>query len=93
MGWNLAAGRGQGRYEGVRESGHTDIHLQAPSDGGTVAVTPAHIRSLRAGGYIVRGQEAETYPMVVSDGGGLPTEGYYKRYFGRRTGAEPTGIC
>ena len=30
--------------------------------------------------------------MVAADGGGCPTEGYAKRDFSRRTGAEATGI-
>ena len=60
-GWDLATGRGQERYEGSEYSEHTDIHWQAPSDGGTVVGPPSHIRSLRAG-YGVKGRGVETAP-------------------------------
>ena len=42
-GWDLAAGRGRERSEGGGDSGHTDIHQQAPSESGTVGGRPAHI--------------------------------------------------
>ena len=48
-GWYLVAGRGQWRSEGDRESGHADIHRQAPRDGGTVGGPPAYIQSLSTG--------------------------------------------
>ena len=43
LGWDLAAGRGQDNSVGGGDSGHTDIHQQAPSDGGKVVGPPEHI--------------------------------------------------
>ena len=42
-GWDLATGRGRERSERGGDSGHADIHQQAPSDGGTVGGPLAHI--------------------------------------------------
>ena len=42
-------GKGRERSEGSEDSGHINIHQQAPSDSGKVGVSTAHIISLRAG--------------------------------------------
>ena len=46
--WDLVAEWGRERSEGGGESGRKVIHLQAPSDGGTVGGPPAYIGILRA---------------------------------------------
>ena len=92
MGWYLATGMGLECYEGGKDSGHTCIHLQAPSNGATVGGPQAHIRSLRVGGDEVRGRGVETGHMVMGYCGRCPTEIWATRYFGRRTGSEATVI-
>ena len=91
MGWDLVAGRGRESSEGGGNPGHTDINQKLQINGGTVGGQRAHIQSLRAGDR-VKGRGVETDPVVTEYGGGLPTEGYAKRYLGRRMGEEETGI-
>ena len=64
------------------------MHLQAPSNGGTVVGPPEHILSMLAGEDGLRGQGGDTGPVVVADGSGCPIEGRFLIDFGRRTGAE-----
>ena len=55
MVWDLVDGKGRERSEGGVESGHTDIHQQAPIISGTVGGPSAHTQSLSVG-YGVQGR-------------------------------------
>ena len=57
-----------------------------------MGIPPSHILILRATGDRVRGWGAELTPTVAADGGRCSTDGHVRRDFGRRKGAEATGI-
>ena len=60
-------------------------------NGGIVGGNLAHIQSLCDRERVIRKGE-DMVPVVVADGVRCPTEGYTKRYFGRRMVVEATGI-
>ena len=78
MVWDQVDGKGRERSEGGVDSGHTDIHQQAPVISGTVGGPPAHTQSLSVV-YGVQGRGAEKSSMLAEDGDRCPTEGYTKR--------------
>ena len=55
MVWDQVDGKGRERSEGGVDSGHTDIHQQAPTISGTVGGPSAHTQSLSVG-YGVQGR-------------------------------------
>ena len=81
MVWDLVDGKGRECSEGGLDSGHTEIHQQAPIISGTVGGPPAHTQSLSVG-YGVQGRGAEKSSMLAEDGDRCPTEGYTKRDLG-----------